>query len=71
MSRKFWLGGGYDRELVEGCRLPDHGWITLRLGDVLGEEYRWPEETMTICRVCGVPRCYGSADRAFERQANR
>lgn len=60
-SAKFWLDGGYDRDLVEGCRLhPDHGWITLRLGDVLGEEYRWPDETMTVCRVCGVPRCYGS-----------
>lgn len=61
MNQKFWLDGGYDRDLVEGCRLhPNHGWKTLRLGDILGEEYRWPEEPMTVCRVCGVPRCGGS-----------
>ena len=34
-SAKFWLDGGYDRDLVEACRLhPNHGWITLRLGDI-------------------------------------
>ena len=61
MTRKFWLDGGYDRELVEGCRLhPDHGWITLRLGDVFGEDYRWPDDKMTVCKVCAVPRCGGS-----------
>ena len=61
VSAKFWLDGGYDRELVEACRLhPNHGWVTLRLGDVLGPDElppHSPDEPMTVCSVCGVPRC--------------
>ena len=66
-TAKFWLDGGYDRELVEACRLhPDHGWETLRLGDILRPDElppHSPDEPMTVCRVCGVPRC-GESDFA-------
>lgn len=57
----FWLDGGYDFELVRGCRLhPSHGWITVGV-----HHGGLPSEPLTICRVCGVPRCgtTGDADR--------
>jgi hypothetical protein len=53
----FWLDGGYDRDLVYACEYaPDHRWWTFRLGDVV-ENCHNPDESMTICRGCFVPRC--------------
>ena len=61
----FWLDGGYDFEAVEACPYhPEHHWITLRLGDVLlPRVVRDPDELMTICRGCYVPRCGTTGDR--------
>jgi hypothetical protein len=61
----FWLDGGYDRESVEACRYhPWHRWRTLRLGDVLMPEAhgRDPDERLTICMACYVPRCGSTGD---------
>lgn len=61
-KRKFWLDGGYDRELVEACRYhPNHRWVVLRLGDVL-EYTSNPDERMVICQGCYVPRCGHSTE---------
>lgn len=58
----FWLDGGYDREAVEGCRYhPFHTWIPIRVGDVL-EYAHDPDEILTICKGCYVPRCGTTAD---------
>jgi hypothetical protein len=58
----FWLDGGYDFETVRACRHhPGHAWVTLRLGDVLANPSR-PDELITICRACYVPRCGSTAD---------
>jgi len=63
-DRPFWLDGGYDFDSVQACRYhPAHKWMTVRLGDVL-EEFahgRNPDERLTICAACYVPRC-GSVD---------
>jgi hypothetical protein len=57
---RFWLDGGYDRDLVEGCRAhPDHEWVTLDLGELDPEDHE--DEHFTVCHVCGVPRC-GESD---------
>ena len=61
-KRPFWLDGGYDFECVIACRHhPLHDWWTFRLGDVL-ENPSNPDEHLTICRVCGVPRCGNTTD---------
>jgi hypothetical protein len=53
----FWLDGGYDFHNVAACRYhPTHWWVDLRMGDVLANP-RDPDEHLTICRVCFVPRC--------------
>lgn len=58
----FWLDGGYDFEFVQACRYhPRHRWTTLRLGDVL-ERVREPDELLTICVACYVPRCGSVSD---------
>jgi hypothetical protein len=58
----FWLDGGYDFQLVMACTYhPQHKWWTFRLGDVL-QNPRNPEERMTICRACYVPRCGATVD---------
>jgi len=58
----FWLDGGYDRDSVEACPYhPDHRWWTFRVGDVL-ENCRNPDELMTICAACYVPRCGATGD---------
>jgi hypothetical protein len=60
----FWLDGGYDFELVMGCpKHPTHDWWTFRVGDVLKHPYN-PDELMTICRSCYVPRCGSTVDEA-------
>lgn len=63
----FWLDGGYDFDSVQACPYhPAHRWITFRLGDVLAEgAMRDPDERLTICQGCYVPRCgtTGDADR--------
>jgi hypothetical protein len=57
----FWLDGGYDFDSVQGCPYhPDHRWWTFRLGDVVANCHN-PDELMTICRACYVPRC-GTTD---------
>lgn len=56
-TRSFWLDGGYDVAAVEACpHHPRHRWWTFRLGDVIEYTYD-PDERMTICRGCYVPRC--------------
>lgn len=56
-TAKFWLDGGYDFELVQACRLhPAHGWITIQV------ERGYGGESLTVCRVCGVPRCGTTED---------
>ena len=62
--RPFWLDGGYDFESVRACPYhPEHYWVTLRLGDVLvPERVRDPDEQLTICRACYVPRCGATGD---------
>jgi len=58
----FWLDGGYDFELVLACRYhPRHRWWTFRLGDVL-QHPDHPDELMTICAACYVPRCGATGD---------
>ena len=58
----FWLDGGYDFESVKACRhYPSHKWITLRMGDVLKHPWN-PDELLTICAACYVPRCGTTAD---------
>lgn len=53
----FWLDGGYDFDCVKACSYhPFHSWWTFRLGDVVEFCYD-PDEFMTICRGCFVPRC--------------
>ena len=61
-KRSFWLDGGYDADAVAACpKAPEHEWWTFRIGDVV--ENRWnPDELMTICRACYVPRCGTTAD---------
>lgn len=59
----FWLDGGYDIDLVAACpHHPSHRWWTFRIGDVV-ENCHDPDEMMTICRACYVPRC-GTTDDA-------
>ena len=54
---KPWLDGGYDRDEVEACRYhPDHAWIVQRVGAMV-EYPRDPDELLTVCRGCLVPRC--------------
>lgn len=63
-GQKFWLDGGYDRELVDACpAAPEHDWWIFRLGDVVKHE-RWQnsDEHMVVCRRCYVPRCGYSDD---------
>jgi hypothetical protein len=56
-KRSFWLDGGYDRNIVEACpHHPRHRWWTFRVGDVVENCYD-PDERMTICAACYVPRC--------------
>lgn len=66
-KRSFWLDGGYDFDTVQGCVYhPHHRWLTIRMGDVLVEgAYGDPDELLTICAACYVPRCgsTGSPDR--------
>lgn len=58
----FWLDGGYDFESVQACPYhPQHKWITLRLGDVLKHPGN-PDERLTLCQVCYVPRCGSTGD---------
>lgn len=58
----FFLDGGYDFDSVMGCRFhPNHEWITVRLGDVL-EHPGNPDELMTFCKACFVPRCTSGGD---------
>jgi len=58
----FWLDGGYDFNLVRACRAhPDHEWWTFRVGDVIQHPDK-PDELMTICRACYVPRCGATGD---------
>jgi hypothetical protein len=67
-KNSFWLDGGYDRDLVEACRLhPLHDWWEFRLGDVVEHPSGSPDERMVICRVCYVPRCghTGDADPCY------
>ncbi len=61
---KFWLDGGYDFDSVKGCRHhPNHRWITVRLGDVIREGGCGnPDELMTFCVACYVPRCGTTTD---------
>jgi hypothetical protein len=61
-KNSFWLDGGYDFELVMACPYhPDHRWWTFRVGDVV-EHCGNPDELMTICRACYVPRCGTTED---------
>lgn len=54
---RFWLDGGYDFELVQGCRKhPDHDWTTIPVVTGAGPEW------LTVCRICAVPRCGTTAD---------
>lgn len=58
----FWLDGGYDFESVQACaHHPAHSWWTFRVGDVVENCYD-PDERMTICRGCYVPRCGNTTD---------
>jgi len=58
----FWLDGGYDFDAVQACpHHPAHSWWTFRMGDVV-KYCHDPEERMTICRGCYVPRCGTTAD---------
>jgi sucrose-6-phosphate hydrolase SacC (GH32 family) len=58
----FWLDGGFDFYAVQACwHHPRHAWWTFRLGDVL-QNPTHPDELMTICRGCYVPRCGSTAD---------
>lgn len=58
---RFWLDGGYDRDLVEACRAhPNHEWNTVLMKQI-DAGYRWPDEPFTFCKICGVPRC-GESD---------
>lgn len=61
-KRSFWLDGGYDIQLVMACpHHPNHRWWTFRVGDVV--ENCWnPDERMTICAACYVPRCGTTTD---------
>lgn len=63
-SHTFWLDGGYDFESVQACPYhPEHRWLTVRLGDVLKPgACRDPEERMTFCVACFVPRCGSTGD---------
>lgn len=67
-DRPFWLDGGYDFDSVRGCRChPDHEWGTFRLGDILTDGACGdPDELMTFCVVCFVPRC-GTTDDGVDR----
>ena len=59
----FWLDGGYDIDLVMACAYhPTHRWWTFRVGDVVANCYN-PNERMTICAACFVPRCGTTADK--------
>jgi hypothetical protein len=61
-KNSFWLDGGYDIELVAACPYhPHHKWWTFRLGDVV-ENCHNPDQLMTICKACYVPRCGTTAD---------
>ena len=61
-KNSFWLDGGYDYESVQACPYhPTHDWWTFRMGDVVEHCYD-PDEEMTICRACYVPRCGTGAD---------
>ena len=61
-KNSFWLDGGYDYELVLACdHHPNHRWWTFRLGDVV-EHCHNPDQSMTICKACYVPRCGSTAD---------
>jgi hypothetical protein len=61
-KNSFWLDGGYDFELVQACPYhPTHKWWTFRLGDVVKYPSGDPDQLMTICSACYVPRC-GSTD---------
>jgi hypothetical protein len=58
----FWLDGGYDFENVMACPYhPEHRWWTFRVGDVV-KNCGDPDERMTICRACYVPRCGSTGD---------
>ena len=51
------LDGGYDRELVEDCEYhPAHNWTVIRVGDAKPHTVN-PDERLTMCRGCFVPRC--------------
>lgn len=61
----FWLDGGYDFENVQACPYhPTHKWRRFRVGDLV-EHTRDPDELLTFCVGCYVPRCgsTGDADR--------
>lgn len=59
----FWLDGSHDAESVEACKYhPRHNWWTFALGEVL-ESPSDPDEKMTICRGCFVPRCGTTEDK--------
>jgi hypothetical protein len=61
-KNSFWLDGGYDIELVAACPYhPNHKWWTFRLGDVVTYCHN-PDQLMTICAACYVPRCGSTAD---------
>lgn len=64
-AQPFWLDGGYDFDSVKACRYhPRHKWITIRIGDVLieGAYGCSPDERLTICAACYVPRCGYTTD---------
>lgn len=58
----FWLDGGYDRDQVDACpHAPRHAWRTVRVGDAVENVYD-PDELLTICQGCLVPRCGSTSD---------
>jgi hypothetical protein len=58
----FWLDGGYDFESVQACvHHPSHKWQTFRVGDLVEHCYD-PDERLTICVGCYVPRCGSTTD---------
>ena len=53
----FWLDGGYDFESVVACPYhPEHNWVRIRVGDWV-ENCHDPDERLTLCVGCYVPRC--------------
>ncbi len=56
-KQPFWITEATD-PAVKACPYhPEHRWWEFRIGDVLEDGYRNPDELMVICRGCYVTRC--------------